>query len=737
MAYVPNGSSPHLVKALNNTAVGTLADFSLDSAAAPFDPRDTGGQIPTLTATLVDLAVPVNTLIDDDLSFRDWSGSDTTAKVKSVSGAASSGLTSIDTSTIFDRLNTEQTTFPIIMADGSISGSGAVIPALNHWCLMAGVPMYRTPGNLLQAIDAKLESSIGYLADNPAALRFYGPPDTRYGYVPTIGTYMPSLEVNGTQAIIVGAMFGAQTQLAEFRIQAWLNPTQSTAIYTVRKVDNTYSVVEKVGSGAETVLLNAVHTSKSNFLHNVNLRISANVTDPTKVDLTLRVVEWGQASLTGSATEDTYTDYTATSKISTLTQRPRPTKIELGYDDTLLGSRTSYGDVANYFLSEGSVLPEKFPVTQVDATFTLAAEAVANTPTKVPGFTANVWEKIKEFCAITEVDVFFDKDAIRFRARYEQVLDSGSGTSVPPQRLTKSDMSYGLENRETSKYVDVNYYDMVGDPNTFTSTELWRADSVYSLDKGEYKEEVVQTDSTFTVLMQPAVVNGVPVPYTWGYSSYVVTGNDGYIVDPQWWQDNGGSIRVEATGTAGEIKIMMQAPNIDTARAPYRISEGVADRPALYIKGTGLNLGKPKTLRIATGAGDAAQEAVTFDSQFVTSLQLAFNAGYKVADSQGGAGGNISFGVSKSTLGVADPYGVEYSSVIPGTFVYNGGAMHRISKLSMQPSGISVSEASQFTSLAATNDGLGPNATVDDWNNLHLNKTVKEVNLSPLPLYVS
>lgn len=737
MAYVPNGSSPHIVKALNNTPVGTLADFSLDSAAVPFDPRDSSAQIPTLTATLADLAVPVNTLIDDDLSFRDWSGADTTAKVKSVTGAATSGLTSIDTSTLFDRLNTTQTTFPIIMADSASSSGGAVVSTLNHWCLMAGVPMYRTPGNLLQAIDGVFESSIGYLADNPAALRFYGPPDSRYGYVPTIGTYLPSLEVNGTQSIIVGAMFGSQTQLAEFRIQAWVPMPQKTVIYTVRKVDNTYSVVEKLGSGAEAVLLNAVHTSTSNFLHNVNLRISANATDPTKVDLTLRVVEWGQAALGGATTEDKYTDYTATSQTSTLTQHPLPTKIELGYDNTLLGTRTSYGDVANYFLSEGSVLPEKFPVTQVDASYTLTAETAANAPTKVPGFTGNVWEKIKEFCSITEVDVFFDKDAIRFRSRYEQVFDSVSSTSVPPQRLTKSDLGYSLENRETSKYVDVTYYEMVGDPNTFTSNELWRADTVYSLDKGEYKEEIVQTDSTFTVLMQPVVVNGVPVPYTWGYGAYVVTGNDGYIVDPQWWQDNGGSIRVEATGTAGEIKIKMSAPNVDTARAPYRISEGVADRPALYIRGTGLNLGKPKTLRLATGAGDAAQEAVTYDSQFITNVQLAYNAGYKAADSQGGAGGNITFGVSKSTLGIADFYGVEYSTVTPGTFVYSGGAMHRISKLSLRPTGVSVSEASQFTSIAATNDGLGPNATVDDWNNLHLNKTVKEVNLAPLPQYVS
>lgn len=722
MAFVPQGAVPHLVTALNGTPVGTLANFSLDASAIPFDPRDMSGQIPTLSATVTDLTGPAITLIDEDLSFRDWSGTDTSAKVVDVKGGANSGLTTLDTSTLFERLNTEQTTFPMILPDAA--AVGGILPALTHWCLMAGVTQFRTPGNLLQAIPSQLPSTIGYLADNPAALRFEGPSDSYYGFVPTIGAYLPPLEVNLAQSLIVGAMFGANTELAEFRIHARIQRTQQTVIYTVRRLDGTYTITEKVGAGAETVLLTANYAAQGVYLHNVNVRVKANVADPTKIDLTLRVLE-----------DDTFTDFTATAKTSTLTQRPLPFRIELGYSEALLGARTQYGDVAHYFLSEGSVLPEQFPAQQLDISTVSAPEVSVNDPKKIPGFTGNVWEKIKEFCAITEMDVFFEQDAIKFRSRYEQVLD---GTSArEPENLTKSNLSWGVNNRETSKYVDIVYREMVGDEDEFTLTELWRADSVYSLEKGEYREEIVQTDSTFTVLDQPIVTGAVPVPYTRGYGSYVITGNDGYIVEPQWWIDNGGSVKVEATGTAGEIKLILQAPTTETVRAPYRISEGEADRPALYIFGSGLNLSKPKTVRIATGAGDAAQEAITFDSIFVTSLDLAYNAGYKVADSMGGAGGEISFSVPKDTLGVADPYGIEYESVPLGAMVYHGGAMHRMVGLSMQPSNLSVGRADQFTSVAATNDGLGPNATIADWNNLHLDKTVKEVNLSPLPQYVS
>lgn len=730
---MPDVSAPHLSKALNNTPVGTLADFSLDASAIPFDPRDSSAQIPTLSATVADLAVPVNSLIDDEVTFRDWTGSDTRATVKSVRGAASSGLTSLDTSTLYDRLNTVQTTFPLVFSDGGVDST--VLATLTHWCLMAGVPLYSTPGNLLLYVPTRTPGTIGYVADNPAALRFFGPPDSRYAFVPTIGTYLPPIEVNASQSMILGANFDAQTQVAEFRIHAFRARTQQDVIYTVRKLDNTYSVVEKVGSGAETVLLTATHTSTTTWQHNVNVLVKANTADPTKIDLTLRVLESGEA--VGGPGVDTYTDYTATSKTSTLTERPLPFKFELGYDAALVGARTAKGVVDGFFLSEGATLPERFPLTQVDITSLSEPEVRANEPRKIPGFTANVWDKIKEFCAITEMDVAFARDSIVFRPRYQKVLD-GSGNPLPPLTVTKSDLSWGVDNRETSKYVDVVYREMVGDEDQFTSTELWRADTVYSLDKGEYKEEVVQSNSTFTVLGQPLAVSSVPVPYSWGYGSYVVTGNDGYIVEPQWWLDNGGYIKVEATGTAGEIKIRMQAPALDTARAPYRLSEGVADRPALYIVGNGLNLGEEKTLRIATGAGDAAQEAVTFDSPFVTNLELAYNVGYKVADSMGGAGGHVSFGIPKSTLLAQDQYSeTEYDSVPMGSMVYQGGAIHRITSMSVRPSGLSVGKADQFTSIAATNDGLGPDATVEDWNNLHLNKTVKEVNLSPLPQYVA
>lgn len=737
MAYVPNGSSPHLVKALNSTPVGTLADFSLDSAAIPVDPRDSSGQIPTMSATVTDLAVPVNTLIDDDVTFRDWSGSDTTAKVKAVRRGGNSGLTMLDTSTLFDRLNTEQTTFPIILPEASTVGS--TLTALEHWCLMAGVTKFRTPGNLLQAIPYTNLGTIGYLADNPAALRTNGM-DGGGGYtqfVPTIGTYLPNIEVNPAQSVMLGAMFNTSTQLGSFRINAWLPLIQQNIIYTVRRMDNTFTVLEKVGSAAATTLLSATYVPvSSTYMLSANLRIKANVADPTKVDLTLRVMEFGGAS-TNSNTEDIYTDFTATAVTSTLTQRPMPFQIDLGYDNAMVGSRTVYGGVSHYFMAEGSVLSEKFPVQQTNISTPLTPEFLVNDPRKIPGFTANVWEKIKEFCSITEMDVFFEQDSIRFASRHNQALDDNATASRPPTRVNKANLSMSVDNREVSKYVDVTYREMVGSENTFTSTEVWRADTVYSLNQGEYKEEIVATDSTFTVLHQPLAVSGVPVPYTWGYGSYVITGNDGYIVDPQWWQDNGGSIRVEQTSNAGEIKIMMQAPGIDTVRAPYRISEGVADRPALYIFGSGLNLSKPKTLRIATGAGDAAQESVTFDSPFVTTVGLAYNAGFKVADAMGGAGGEISFEVSKSTLSVPDPYGAEYSTVPQGSMVYQDGAIHRIAAMSLRPSGLTIGKAEQFTTVAAVNDGLGPDATIDQWNTLHLDKTVKEVNLSPLPLYLS
>src|SRR4030095_2341455 len=141
---------------------------------------------------------------------------------------------------------------------------------------------------------------------------------------------------------------------------------------------------------------------------------------------------------------------------------------------------------------------------------------------------------------------------------------------IPANNWKKSQLVEKIQARDDARSVEIVYRER---KNTSNLSLMWKADSVYSLDKGETKVETIQTDSTFTYVTQPIPVSGVPVPYTWSYSSYVITGNDGYIVDPQWWLDNGGSVKVEMTEKSGEVKVTMQAPPVDTVRAPYRLSE--------------------------------------------------------------------------------------------------------------------------------------------------------------------
>lgn len=743
--YTPPGSTEYIVSERTRDTIGELVNYSVKQTAIPTDPRDSSTQVPSVSMTVANAREPARNYMNDSVILQDWSGTSTTAKVVAVGASSSSGIAQFDTVTLFDRLNTEQTTYPIIRSDTGYAQMSATTSALEQWCLMCGVPRWRTPGNLLHSIPYNGQDVVGLIANAPTEWRYSGPPNAGLdSFTPNFGTYAPNIEVNPAQGIIMGAMFQYDRTLSEFRIQGRLTSSQQDVIYTVRRNGNVYTVREKVGSAAEVVRLTATHTLTSNYVFRVDVLVKANATDG-KVDITLRILEPG-AQRIGGASEDYYTDYTATAVTSTLRNRPMPFKIDLGYADALVipGGHTSYGPPEAYFLSEGIVLPETFPVEQVYISgmylFNVAGYSdYVNYPSKIPGFTDNVWNRMREFCSIIEMDIAFAEDQIQFIPRQNSVVDS-SNKAIPAGQYSKSAVSESFSNRETARSVEVIYRPFVSEENNYSNTLLWKADTVYSLNKAEYREEVVQTKSTFLYLNQPVPVAGVPVPYTSAFGSYVITGNDGFIVDPQWWKDNGGSIKVEPTGKAGEIKIMLQAPAVDSVRAPYRLSEGVADRPALYILGNGLRLDQEKTVKIFTGAGDAAQDVgVTFDSAFVTNLDMAYNTGYKLARVFGTDVNSASFGINKATRAIVDManvYGPEYSPVPINSYTYWNGSNYRLNNLTLTPQQVSVESAERFNAIAHVTESFGAGATIADWNAAHAGKSVGETNLAPLKNYI-
>lgn len=717
------------------TPIGTLANYSLTHTATPVDPRDSSGQIPTFNATVADPQVDVKSIVGTEVSLEDWTGTVSTGRAVATNRNPKSGAIAIDSNTVFEKLNTTQTTLPIVYSELA-DGVDPVYEALSHWLLMAGVPKDRLDGNLLQYIDTEYisTSSYGYIADSISKFRFFGPPSEYSKFVPSAEPYTNPIDINPAQSVTIGGRFYTNRTLSELRIRAHLNYSDVPVYYTIRRNGNTWTLREQVGLNAETVLITKTHTpvGQDDQLY-VFVQVRANPTVSTQVDLTFRIMERNTIGLTSIF------DNTVSGVESTLRRRPRPYEVEVGYPPLEVGTHTDYGKPAAYFLLQRPVMQDKYPEPNYSLSTGIYedfADWKARMPYKVPGFTGNVWEKLREFCSICELDIGFERDLIVTRPRSQRRETLYDNDFIPAINVNKSGLTESFAEREPAKSVEVLWREMAGSENDFANTLLWKADSVYTIEKGETKEEIVKTDASFVYLHSPIIVSGVPVPYTSGFSSYVITGNDGYIVDPKWWNDNGGYIRVYNTANSGEIKIVMQAPSIDTVRAPYRVSEGAADRPALYIKGYGMKMTDPKTVKVYTGSAEATQDVgVTFDSPFVTKKLLAYNVAHKLAVSYGTASSTIRFNISRSDQ---SPPGDSDDPLTPlADCVYWGGSYYRIADQSTTPRAILVNKADQYNTIRVVNGEFATGKTIADWNATHAGKVIRDTNAAPLPRYVS
>ena len=718
-----------------NTPIGTLANYSLTHTATPVDPRDSTGQIPTFNATVTDPQVDTKGIVGTDITLEDWTGTVSTGRAVATNRNAKSGAVSIDSNTVFERLNTTQTTLPIIYSELA-DGVDPVYEALNHWMLMAGVPKHRLDGNLLHYIDSEYigTSSYGYIADSISKFRFSGPPAEYNKFVPSAEKYTNPIDVNQSQSVTIGGRFYTSRTLSEARIKAHLNYSDVPVYYSLRRNGTTWTLREQVGLNAETVLLTATHTptGQEDQLY-VFAQVRAHPTVSTQVNITLRIMERNTIGLTSIF------DTTVSGVESTLRRRPRPYEVEVGYPPLLVGTHTDYGRPAAYFMLQKPVMQDKYPedyfylATGIYEDF---AEWKAKMPYKIPGFTGNVWEKMREFCSLCELDVGFEEDIIVVRPRKDKRETLYDNDFIPALNVNKSNLSESFSEREPARSVEVLWRTMEGSENDYANTLIWKADSVYTLEKGETREEIIQTDASFVYLHPPVIVSGVPVPYTSAFSSYVITGADGFIVSPQWWLDNGGSIKAYNTANSGEIKLVMQAPSVDTTRAPYRVSEGAADRPAIYIKGYGMKMTAPKTVKVYTGADGASQDVgVTFDSIFVTKKLMAFNAGHKLAVTYGSASSTIRFNISKADQPA--PQDSDDPLTPLADCVYWGGSYYRIADESTTPRAILVNKADQFNTIRVVNGEFATGKTIADWNTLHAGKLLRDTNAAPLPRYVS
>jgi hypothetical protein len=333
----------------------------------------------------------------------------------------------------------------------------------------------------------------------------------------------------------------------------------------------------------------------------------------------------------------------------------------------------------------------------------------------VPGFEGTVWDKLSEFCSVNRLDVSFEDKKLVLRPR-------GSALSFPAN-FSRLERTW----ERKLKYRQVAVMDQKSKAVRTNDAVLYKADTVYQVSAREVYETTVQTKHSILSVQNPVCVTGIePFPYKGGSGAtgeYVVTGADGYIVSPAWWADNGGKVEAFLTEKDGEIKIRITAPWVDSVRAPYRISEGEADRPALYICGSGV-VNDPVERHIATGAKHAREgfENV-FDSPFCGTPAQVYTAAMGMAAEYSAANAVYDFELENDW---DTPTGLgQFPS---GAVFPDSGRNTRVLEAQQTASKVS-GTAAAFTTIGASKAARPSGAKVGD---RLPNRTIRETNISPL-----
>lgn len=717
-----------------DTVLGALANFTITRDAMPLNPEDGGAQVASFTSVLADVPEDTDNYIGKEVELGLSITNKYAGEIINYSQSDDSGVISVDCATVLQKLNTEQTVLPY-MTDYPQHEL-----ALTYWMQECGLFQYLTAGDVQSYTG---QNDLTYLKNQ--STRFYS---SGWGQTSPTTAVIPlapqrvwkDANNSGAKAMPIvrypgkPILFGAYHRYSDNSGKSWAVEWEfapsaggtTTTKLSIKVDGNVATLRERVGDAVGTVIGTLAMPQTQIYGHNIYVLAQPNAADPSLTDFRIRVANVDPAV---GATSGVFT------YASVLKQ-------DVSQLSTTLIQQTaiSYDPYSTYFayISYAPEMPIYY-ARQLIGGYTYRDEIVDVYPSKIPGFTGNVWSKIKQFCAIYNYDFRILPDGsvdLSHRidpANYTNVL---AASMVSPQ-VRKTNVRKQISSRETARFVEVVVDKYFTNPDSLESKMsdrlMWKADSVYSLEMGENKVETVQTDATFLALDQPIPWGFVPVPFSWGIGVYVVTGADGYIVDENWWKDNGGYIKVKPTDKSGEIQIEFQAPNVQTVRAPYRISEGAADRPALYITGTGMRK-TPETVRISTGAPYAATEVgVQCDTGFITNDVMAYRVGAKLADTF--AGNNVELSYSTPVTSTEGYSTTDFADAPEGKLVYHNGSVFRNSSTQRTPNTLSISKAEQYDPILLV-DYDRDDMTVDQWDAANTNFTVDDVDRAPMKKYI-
>lgn len=688
--------------------LGQLASVSINTAAVPLNPAEGSGSAPSVNATYKKGSDPefmlgeTNTITNGAIGTYE-------GEVVKLGLSKSSAIASISMTTPLTLLNTEMHLFPFI--DG-VPGTWTAARAIDYWTQQCGLFYDKVPGQCIA-----YASGFGHTDS-------FGASTTARFYEKRTGGSTTTQVLNGRSVKTFGSAVTGKTALHEvkdgsvgvsvpedhklvFSIGMGLNGSGRTgsASWTfLDYADRQYTVsLQATSSGAVAAKLDGSTIATASVPAGETYRLTLSLEKLTSTTLAAKLtVHTDDLAGAGSLLHNG-TVYTVASPMSSVLKL---TSFNHTSSDGSGSQMTRWGT----YLTVADTHPMELPAVQ-KALFETGKDFGF-----VAGFEGNVWNLLNEFCSIARLDVQYLGAQLRVPRRSTALAMPGGNFG-----------SFIVDRERREKYKQVAVVNKQSKAVSTDDAVLWRADSVYQVAAREVFETTVQTGHSILSLVQPVAVNGImPFPYKEGAGQYVVTGADGYIVAPGWWNDNGGKVEVSLTGKEGEIAIKITAPGEDTVRAPYRISEGAADRPALYISGSGI-LNDPVEVHIATGAKNAREGFDNvFESPFIAGTRETYDAAMAMASLYSASVAEVSFELPND---FEKPTG--FGQFPPGTIFTDNDRNYRISDTSQSLSKVS-GNAVEHTTIGAYVASYPPGATIADEKARHAGRTIRQFNIKPL-----
>lgn len=717
-------------------SLGDLADYSITSAAIPVDVADSSGAITSFTTKhAIDAGDNTSSYyaIGQNLSLQTDDAGQFVGKVTAV-GSPVRGAMSLTAETVMARLAVDKRVYPIYNSTGI--PKHLVGAALDHWTQTTGMFYDQVPGKVITYHS------------------FYGH-DYIYSTRPEQRPRAQVLSALGAQyrvdkeRVLLDMPRGSATMLNTATVQpsdALIAPTDNLPIPSADSGENLVLSAGFVANGSHSGTLTwYMASARADQPAALPVQLELAFSTAAGFSLHLRHPQPGGTSYTLVSPSGALTpgaryrvliamhEYGNGNGIDTLfrlrvinedtgvsTTRPvyaptplRGTQVQLTYAHVMMGSTGTGNNWGMYGYFVSTMKHEELPDAVLPTTKNFA-------PTKrdlalIPGFNGDLWSHAKELLALHRMDLWYENGR----------LHTGLRETAPKPVYALSNVQPSLSQRESAKFIEVVNHRMKA--HSKVPRVFFAADSVYQVATGEVQTFTIQTDHSIDTVNNPACVSGItPYPYTEGVGQYVITGSDGYIVAPGWWEANGGRITVKTTEREGEIEVTIKGPDYDSPRSPFRVSEGDAGRPALYITGTGI-IGEPETLKIPTGNSKAVTDVgETVDTPFITDRGLAYQAAVQVSLRYASPELKLSASEVKE-----DGAAHQLSLRGAGALVEYAGNMYRIGNLTRTGRSNSFSDAVQYTTIRHRLEAF-PGRTIRQANEANAGRTIKDRALRPL-----